>query len=116
MNRIIAGMQKGKGRLLMLVSSVFVCVGQLCWKLGTEQMPLTLTMLGFGLYAIGALIMLRAYRFGKMSALQPMLSMNYVFSTLLGAAVLREAIHMQMLLGIAIIVSGVILLGGEDAQ
>lgn len=116
MNGIIVEIQRNKGRLMMLASSIFVCIGQLCWKLGTKQIPLVLTMLGFGLYAMGALIMLYAYRFGKMSALQPMLSMNYVFSTLLGVIVLGEVIQIQMLLGIVVIISGVVLLGGEDAQ
>lgn len=105
--------RRAKGRMLMLLSSVFVCLGQLCWKLGAQNVNWLMLGSGFVLYAAGAMVMLYAYRFGKMSALQPMLSMNYVFSTLLGALVLGEAIYPQMILGIAVITAGVILIGGD---
>ena len=102
-----------KGILLMLVSSVCACIGQLFWKLSAEQGILFL-LLGFGFYGIGALVMLAAYRFGKLSVLQPMLSMNYVLSIVLGALVLQEKISVWKGIGVAVIISGVILIAGGD--
>ena len=102
-----------KGIILMLVSSLLVCFGQLFWKLSVDGNNILL-LLGFGLYGIGALVMMYAYKFGSLSVLQPMLSMNYIFSIILASTVLKEKITLLSLLGILIIVSGVILIGGGD--
>ena len=101
------------GILLMIFSSVCACVGQLLWKLSAEQGPGWL-LLGFVFYGLGALVMLIAYRFGSLSVLQPMLSLNYVLSILLAALVLHESITLWRVAGIAIIVLGVVLIGGGD--
>ena len=104
-----------KGILLMLVSSMCVCVGQLLWKLSVEQGILTV-LLGFGLYGLGALVMLIAYRFGKLSVLQPMLSLNYVLSIVLGAVVLKEEITTLKCIGVIIIIWGVVMIAGGDEE
>ncbi|TWH59737.1 undecaprenyl phosphate-alpha-L-ara4N flippase subunit ArnE [Desulfitobacterium sp. LBE] len=104
-----------KGILLMFLSSLCVCFGQLFWKLSGEQ-GVTLILLGFVLYVIGALVMLVAYRYGSLSVLQPMLSMNYAFTVILASAVLGETIAPFQFLGIVIIIVGVILIGGSDVE
>ncbi|MDE7310779.1 MAG: EamA family transporter [Eubacterium sp.] len=104
-----------KGILFMIVAAVFACVGQLLWKLSVTNGMLYL-LLGFGLYGLGALLMLIAYRYGSVSVLQPMLSTNYVLSAVLGFFVLKEAITPLKVAGIVIITSGVVLIGGGDTQ
>lgn len=99
----------------MLVSSICACVGQLMWKISAEQ-GLVIMLLGFCFYGAGALVMLIAYRFGKLSVLQPMLSLNYVLSIILGAAVLKEPIPILKCIGVLIIISGVIMIAGGDAE
>ena len=69
---------------------------------------------GFGVYGIGALVMIIAYRFGKLSVLQPVLSLNYIISTMLGIFVLKEDITMLKCAGILIIITGVIFIAGGD--
>lgn len=101
------------GILLMIVSSVFACLGQLFWKLAFEQGILIL-ILGFVLYALGALAMIIAYKFGSLSALQPMISLNYVLSIILASAILSEPITLAKVTGVLIIIAGVILIGGGD--
>lgn len=104
-----------KGIVLMLCSSICVCVGQLLWKLSGEQgMPVMLA--GFCFYGIGALVMIAAYRYGKLSVLQPMLSLNYVLSIVLAALVLKENITVQKCIGVLVIISGVIFIAGGDAE
>lgn len=94
---MIDSFQKNKkGILLMLVSSVCVCIGQLLWKLSAEEGILVL-LAGFAFYGVGAMVMILAYRFGKLSVLQPMLSLNYVLSILLAALVLKEEITLLKL-------------------
>lgn len=104
-----------KGILLMVVSSLFACVGQLLWKLSGAY-GLWIMLLGFVCYGIGAVLMLIAYRFGKLSVLQPMLSLNYVLSLFLGAAVLHEPLTVLKFIGVLVIVSGVILIAGGDTE
>lgn len=97
----------------MLVSSICVCVGQLLWKLSATQ-GLIFMLAGFAFYGAGALIMIIAYKFGKLSVLQPMLSLNYVLSILLAALVLHEAITLYKVIGVIIITCGVIMIAGGD--
>lgn len=104
-----------KGILLMLVSSICACVGQLFWKLSAEY-GIGIMLAGFVCYGLGALIMLIAYRYGSLSVLQPMLSMNYVLSIVLGAAVLKEPVTILKVTGILVIMAGVTLIGGGDGE
>ncbi len=113
---MIDSFQKNKkGILLMLVSSVCVCIGQLLWKLSAEEGILVL-LAGFAFYGVGAMVMILAYRFGKLSVLQPVLSLNYVLSILLAALVLKEEITLLKCTGVLIIIAGVILIAGGDGE
>jgi undecaprenyl phosphate-alpha-L-ara4N flippase subunit ArnE len=104
-----------KGILLMLAASLCVCVGQLCWKLSGQRGPLFL-LLGFGLYGLGALITLTAYRYGSLSVLQPVLSLNYVLTVVLAALVLKEEITPLRAAGILCVMGGVVLICGGDGE
>lgn len=104
-----------KGILLMLISSLCVCIGQLLWKLSAD-MGIIVMLAGFFFYGIGALIMLLAYRFGKLSVLQPMLSLNYVLSIILAALVLKESITVLKCIGVIVIITGVVLIAGGDEE
>lgn len=104
-----------KGIILMLLSSVCVCVGQLLWKLSAEQGVIVM-LAGFCFYGIGALVMIIAYKFGKLSVLQPMLSLNYVLSIILAAIVLKEEITALKCIGVLVIIAGVIMIAGGDEE
>lgn len=101
------------GILLMLVSSVFACLGQLLWKIATDK-GLVFLLIGFAFYAVGALVMLVAYKFGSLSVLQPMISLNYVLSLILAVTILKEPITIMRVIGVLVIMIGVILIGGGD--
>ena len=102
-----------KGIILMLLSSVCVCIGQLLWKLSTSG-EIIFLLSGFFFYGMGALIMIIAYRFGELSILQPMLSLNYVLSIVLAVIILREEITMLKVIGVIVIIIGVITIAGGD--
>ncbi len=104
-----------KGILLMVISSLFACVGQLLWKLSGTY-GIWIMLLGFVAYGIGAVLMLVAYRFGKLSVLQPMLSLNYVLSLILGAVVLQEPLTILKFIGVFVIICGVVLIAGGDTE
>ena len=105
--------KNGKGILLMGLSSLCVCLGQLFWKISTIE-NIGYLFGGFFLYGLGALIMLLAYRFGKLSILQPMLSLSYVLSIVLARIVLQEQITVVKCIGVILIILGVVLIAGGD--
>lgn len=105
--------QNSKGILLMVCSSICVCFGQMFWKLaGAEN--LVYLLIGFILYGIGALIMIYAYKFGELSVLQPILSLNYVLTIIIAALILKENITITKIIGIIIVTVGVFLIGGGN--
>lgn len=95
------------GVALMLVCAVCLCAGQFIWKCYDGLLPL---MIGFGIYGLGALAMLSAYRFGSLSVLQPVNSVSYVIAAILGHAFLNETITAGRMVGIALIMLGVFFL------
>lgn len=105
--------QNKKGILLMICSSICACLGQLLWKLSADG-SFILLIAGFFLYGIGALTMIIAYKFGKVSILQPVLSLNYILSIILAATVLNEEITLVRCIGVLGIMAGVLLIAGGD--
>lgn len=102
-----------KGIYFICISSVFACVGQLLWKLSSDG-NIWLLLFGFGLYGLGALVMLIAYKFGSLSVIQPFLSLNYVLSIIFGYFFLNEVITLNKIIGIIVIMVGVTLIAGGD--
>lgn len=102
---------KPLGVALMVASSVLACGGQLLWKLAADG-GLLKVVAGFALYALGALVMLIAYRHGELSVLQPILGLSYVLSLLLGAVWLGEAVSWGRIIGVTLVVVGVALIAG----
>ena len=102
-----------KGISLMVVSSI--CVEQLLWKISAKQ-GIVAMLLGFCFYGVGALVMIMSYKFGKLSVLQPMLSLNYVLSIVLAAIVLKEKVSLVKCIGVLIIIGGVIMIVGGDEE
>lgn len=105
-----------KGIILMIISSICACTGQMFWKLATSSDSLIYLLVGFALYGLGALIMIIAYKFGKLSVLQPMLSLNYILTIILGVLILNENITVLKVVGILVITAGVFMIGGGDEE
>jgi uncharacterized membrane protein len=97
----------------MLLCAICICFGQLVWKL-MPGYDLLYLFGGFAIYAAGALSMIFAYRYGELSVLQPMNSMSYVFSTVIAMLILHEKMTLINVIGIALIVSGVIVIGANS--
>ncbi len=103
--------QLHKGVALVFVSAILTCFGQYFWKLGTTA-PVYL-LCGFLLYGVAMGLLMLAYRYGRMSVLQPILSISYVFSIFIGKYWLNESVGPVKCLGIAIIIAGVTVLASE---
>ena len=104
-----------KGISLMLFCSVCLCAGQLIWKI-MPGMNLIYLGSGFVIFALGAAAMVLAYRYGELSVLQPLNSLTYVFSQLIGVFVFSERVSAVKLLGVAAIVAGVALIGSGGSR
>lgn len=105
-----------KGIAIMLSSSLLTCTGQLYWKLSTQENTFVFILAGFMLYAMGAVCMILALRFGDLSVLHPMLGIGYVFSIGLGYLVLGEPVHLKKIIGIMIILFGLIQLSRSGKE
>jgi drug/metabolite transporter (DMT)-like permease len=104
--------KNAKPILLMVASSICVCFGQLFWKVSIDQGS-TFLLFGFVLYIAGSALMLIAYRFGSLSVLHPLLSLNYVLTSILGFMVLNESMQPLKIWAIVLVTIGVILIGGS---
>ena len=115
-----------KGVLLMLLSALLVCTGQLCWKLantaggaplvaGYSLVGAALACTGFLLLGLSSFVMIVALRYGDLSVLHPVLRAGSVLSLGLGALVLHERITLTKALGVLVILAGLFLhTGGRE--
>jgi uncharacterized membrane protein len=101
------------GIILIILSSLVTSIGQGVWKIANGQNIFYL-LLGMILYIIGAILMIIALKFGRLSNLHPLLSVGYVFSIFIGYFFIGEKISVHMIIGIAMIIFGVLLIGGDN--
>ena len=102
-----------KGIILMFFASLLTAYGQMLWKISNGK-ELIFIISGFALYGVGAVLMIIAFRYGSLSVLHPMMSFGYIFVIILGKTILKESITPMHLIATAIIICGVILIGGGD--
>lgn len=113
-SQIILSINKNKkGIILILCSAVCTSFGQALWKLFNDNQWFFLIS-GFILYAFGAVLMILAFRYGSLSVLHPLLSLGYLFALFIGYFLLDELISYKELIGIFIILTGVLFIGGGD--
>ena len=101
------------GILLMVFCAICNCLGSFAWKIMPGYDLFYLTG-GFTIYSIGAMSMIFAYKYGELSVLHPMVSLSYVFSTLIAIFILNEKVSPLNITGIILIVCGVILIGANS--
>ncbi len=101
------------GILFILMSAFTLSIGQFFWKLSAGYHP-GLLILGFILYAIGAVFMVMAYRHGSLSVVHPMMSLGYVLAFFVGWLFLKENVNLAMISGLTLILIGNMLIGGGD--
>ena len=99
--------------LLMLLSALTVAVGQLMWK-QSQGTDLVRLVAGFALYGAGALLMVLAFKHGKLSVVHPVLSFSYVFGIFFGYFFLGDVLNVHQMVAIALIIVGVVFIGGGD--
>ena len=71
---------------------------------------------GLSLYGLSTILLILALRDGELSLLYPVISLTYVWVTLLSVLVFHEHLNVYKLAGIAVICSGVALLGRSERK
>ena len=105
--------------LLVFACTVLGAAAQLFMKVGMTRFQPTIPALitnipliiGYALYGINTLMLIVALREGELSMLYPIISLTYVWVTLLSYLLLHEPPNVYKNIGITIIVAGVGVLG-----
>ena len=66
---------------------------------------------GIAVYALATIFFIPALKGGELSVLYPLVSVAYIWTTLLAMLVLKEKMNLMKWMGIAIIILGVSLIG-----
>lgn len=114
---------------LILVSVTLSACAQALFKLGVAPTPgqgaaassligaMVATLLrpgilgGLALYGVGTLVWLRALAQTELSKAYPFVGLGFVMTAALGYAVFNEALGPSRLIGIALVIAGVVLVG-----
>ena len=104
--------RNSKGIILILFAAFILATAQLLWAL--SKLNVIFLMSGLFLYAIGALSMIVAYRYGSLSVLHPLMSTSYVLSYVYGISFLSEHISYIEIIGLSAIIIGVIFIAIGD--
>lgn len=71
---------------------------------------------GLSLYGMSTVLLILALRDGELSLLYPVISLTYVWVTIMSAVAFKESVNGFKLAGIAVICTGVGLLGSGKKQ
>lgn len=66
---------------------------------------------GYSLYGLSTILLTLALRDGQLSVLYPVVSLTYVWVTVLSVLIFHESLNLFKVLGVATIVAGVAILG-----
>lgn len=108
------------GIFLIILTALITSLGQFTWKYSSTcegSAKVLLTAVGFVIFGISGFLMVISYRFGELSIIQPLLSIGFVFSLVLGKIFLNEEHSVFKYIGIVVILTGVFILakaGGDE--
>src|ERR1019366_4945534 len=128
--------QPNKAIYLVLGCTVFAAAAQVLMKFGAGHpmpqldltqpanwLPFVLALLGnlpllmgYGMSAVTAFLLILALRDGELSMLYPIIAMTYVWVNLLSMYFFHEHMNIWKALGIALVIGGVALLGRASAR
>ncbi len=106
------------GILLMIICTLFTAVGQLFFKYGSVSFQWNLVglitnynlILGFAFYAIGAILLIIALKFGNLSVIYPFIALNFIWVMVISSLVLKEIINNFKIGAVILTIFGTILI------
>ena len=122
-------LRRRKAIVLVLLCTVLGAGAQLLLKVGSRtvetdslwstawsmasNLPL---ILGLSLYGLSTVLFIHALRNEQLSLLYPLISLTYIWVTIVSVALLGESLSVWKVAGVMVIVSGVALLGKDDSK
>jgi multidrug transporter EmrE-like cation transporter len=109
--------------LLVFLCTLIGAAAQILLKLGATQLvssnPVRMLMnpwifCGYALYGISTGLLILALRKGELSLLYPVISLTYVWVTILSLVIFRETMNPYKVIGLGVIVAGVAVLGRDS--
>ncbi|MBW3004455.1 EamA family transporter [Candidatus Woesearchaeota archaeon] len=105
--------------LLAVLSGILGGVGVILLKKGADKFNLNILqqirnkylVLGMACCGTGMIALLIAFKGGELSVLYPIISLQYIISTLLAVKYLKEKMNLLKWAGITAIIIGIILIG-----
>ena len=98
---------------LIIVCTLLISIGQIVVKIGANRLSFDWSILtnypliiGLFLFAIGSLFMIFSLRHGNLSLVHPLLSLSFVWASLLAFFFLKESFSSMKIIGIGIIIFG----------
>jgi undecaprenyl phosphate-alpha-L-ara4N flippase subunit ArnE len=110
------------GVLIILFCTIFTSVGQLFFKYSSETFTLNIfemltnynLLLGFLFYGVGAALLIVGLKFGDLSRLYPIVSLNFVWVTIISVIFLGEKLNSFKINAVILVIFGVVLIGGSQ--
>jgi drug/metabolite transporter (DMT)-like permease len=108
--------------LLVFFCTLIGAAAQVLFKLGASALqrptPVQIftspTLLaGYSLYAVSTGLLILALRRGQLSLLYPVISLTYVWVTILSMLIFSETLNVYKALGLAVVVAGVAIIGRD---
>ena len=108
---------------LVFLCTVFGAAAQVLIKYGANGLasgsPLEMIasvplVSGYSLYGISTMLLVLALRDGELSILYPVIALTYVWVTLLSLHFFHEKVNLYKLVGVAVVVAGVAIIGRKD--
>jgi multidrug transporter EmrE-like cation transporter len=108
---------KASAIILVVLCTLLTSFAQVLWKFAANAGAITAILqswqlwAGFGLYGIGAAILIRSFKDGEVSVLYPIIATSYIWVALLSNHYFSEPVTIFKWAGIAGIILGITILG-----
>ncbi|MBI2138448.1 EamA family transporter [Candidatus Woesearchaeota archaeon] len=104
--------------LLMLLTTVLTSAAQLLYKAGSASLSFDILSIlanipllaGLALYALGAVLMIKAFKAGEVTVLYPIVATSYIWVSLFSIPLFGEKISSLQWSGILAVVIGVVII------
>jgi len=104
---------------LMVLTTLLTSSAQIFYKIGADKLEYNLLslftdyflLIGIFLYAIGAVLMLIAFKGGELSVLYPVIATSYIWVGLLSSYFFSDSLNYLRWIGISSIFFGVVFVG-----
>ena len=112
--------------IMMVFCTALTSFAQVFYKKGSALLSFNLLelitnynlIIGLIMYATAAVIMIIAFKYGEVTVLYPIVTLSYVWVSLLSVYYFNEVMNFYKWLGVLIIIIGIIFIGfgGKDSE